>query len=147
MRIERVEEICLNCLRDAESPLVPVTELYQQCVDTENVGHVLTEEALLQFLRGHADVVVVEGIGEDDSVEAAVFDKIGIVSGAHAMLESRVPTRDEMKEMLEIQLAHMRENLKAALQQAQQNKDKAKADKIEALIENTDAINERLQEF
>ncbi len=147
MQIERVEELCLRLLSECENPLMSVRALYEQCVATDGVGEALTEDALLQFLRGHADIMVVEGVDTDAPVDAAAFDMAGIVMGPRAILKNRVPTRDEMKEMFGMQIAAMRENLLNALERAKKNNNDVAIREIEAALEHTDTINERLQEF
>ena len=113
MSIERVETICREFLLQSEAPLVPVSLLYQQCIAEEAVREVLTEEALLNFLREHTDVVVVEGVGEDAPVAANEFNQAGLVMGPRAILKSRMPTRDEMKNMFQMQLEVMHAGIEA----------------------------------
>ena len=147
MSIERVAEVCLEVLRQHESPLVPVSHLYERCVKEAGVGDVLTKEALLEFLRGHADVVVVEGVQEDAPVPRDEFDMAGVAMGPRAIIKSRMPSRGEMKEMFQMQLAVMRDNLMQALQNAKENNDENLITRIEQALENTDAIGERLSDL
>ncbi len=147
MRIERVEEICLDFLRQAENPLVPLKELYEHCIATEDVGSVLTEEGLLQFLRAHGEVTVVEGVSDDMPVTPKTFETAGIVMGPRAILKKRLPSRHEIKQMFEMQVAQMRTRLLEALEHAKKEKDPKAIEELEAAIENADTINERLQEL
>lgn len=147
MSIERVAEVCLDVLRQQENPLVPVSYLFQHCVQEASVSSVLTEASLLEFLRSHADVVVVEGVTEEAPVPSDEFDLAGIAMGPRAILKSRMPTREEMKDMFQMQLAVMRDNLMQALQNAKENNDEVLINKIEATLENTDAIGERLSDL
>jgi len=147
MSIERVAEVCLDILRQHETPLVPVGYLFQQCVNEASVGNALTEESLLEFLRGHAEVMVVEGIAEDAPVPRDEFDAAGFVMGPRAMLKSRMPTRKEMKDMFHKQLVVMRDNLMQALQNAKENNDNVLVGKIEQALENADSIGERLSDL
>ena len=147
MSIERVAEVCLDILRQHETPLVPVSYLFQQCTNEASVGDVLTEAALLEFLRGHNEVVVVEGVSEDAPVALGEFDMAGFAMGPRAMLKSRMPTRKEMKDMFQMQLVVMRDNLMQALKNAKENDDKVLISKIEQALENTDSIGERLSDL
>lgn len=144
MSIERVETICREFLLQSETPLVSVSQLYQHCIAEESVRDVLTEEALLNFLRGHADVVVVEGVEEDAPVTRNEFDRAGLVMGPRAILKSRMPTRDEMKNMFQMQLEVMRDTLMQALKHAKESQDASRIAEIEQALENTDSIGDRL---
>jgi hypothetical protein len=144
MSIERVETICREFLLQSETPLVSVSQLYQHCIAEEAVRDVLTEEALLNFLRGHADVVVVEGVEEDAPVARNEFDRVGLVMGPRAILKSRMPTRDEMKNMFQMQLEVMRDALMQVLKHAKESQDASRIAEIEQALENTDSIGERL---
>lgn len=145
MQIGRLEEVCLELLRDAENPLVPVGALYQHCIRDRDIGESLTETALLQFLRDHIDVVVVDGVDMDAPVTAEEFGLAGIDMGPRALLKSRMPTREELKKMFRMQLAQMRETLLDALARAKERGEKDRMAEIEIAIENTDAIDERFQ--
>ena len=147
MRIERVEEICLDLLRQSENPLMPVSLLFQKCDEEENISGALTEEAFLAFLRKHADIVVVEGVGDDAPVGCDEFDTAGIVMGPRAILKNRIPNRNEMKSMFQMQLEEMRANLLHALQWAKDNKDVKAIKEIEAALENADSLGERLTDL
>ncbi|MCK5863147.1 MAG: hypothetical protein KAH38_11720 [Candidatus Hydrogenedentes bacterium] len=146
MSIERVEEVCLKALRQAVNPLMPVSMLFQKC-EEEKVSGVLTEDLLLEFLREHADIVVVDGINDTDPVDCGKFDPAGVMMGFRAILKKRMPTHDEMKDMFQMQLEQMRSNLLQAMETAKENKDTRAIKEIEAAIENTSSLGERLSDL
>jgi len=144
MSIERVEKICLEFLRSEANPLVPVSIVYEKCIEEESVRDMLTEQALLDFLRGHRDVIVVEGLDDDAPVSLNTFDRAGLIMGPRAILKSRMPTQTEMKDMFQMQLQVMRDNLMQALHYAKEKNDEDMVRKIERALENADSIGERL---
>lgn len=147
MRIERVEEICLDLLRVSENPLMPVNTLFQKCDEQERISGALTESAFLDFLRNHADIVVVEGVGEDEPVPREEFDTAGLVMGPRAILKSRMPTQSEIKVIFQQQLEQMRTNLLQALKLAKESKDAKAIQEIEAALENADSLRERFSDL
>ncbi|HDP35913.1 MAG TPA: hypothetical protein ENN29_12485 [Candidatus Hydrogenedentes bacterium] len=146
MRIVRVEEICLDILRRAENPLTPVSLIYRKCVEKEGAA-ALTEEALLQFLRGHGDIVVVEGVADGAPVEEKAFNEAGIMMGPRAILKSRVPTPDELKKMFRMQLEIMRDNLAQALKLAKEAENGKAVHEIETVLEKADILEERMEDL
>lgn len=147
MRLEHVEEICLNFLRQTMNPLTQVELLYNMCVADPQVGDSLTRDALIQFLRGHADLLVVDGVGTDDLVDRSGLEDAGISTGPCVILKSRVPTRAEMVDMVRQQIADMRRHLYDALNAAKQHCDAKAIAEIESVLERTETIEERIEDF
>ncbi len=147
MRLERVEELCLEFLRHTLNPLAPVALLYEKCVADPQVGDTLTQEALLQFLRDHADVMVVDGLKEDDPMLCLAVASQAIETGPRAILKTRIPTRTEMADIMRQQIDDMRQQLRAALEKATRHNDLQTIAEIKELLARTDMLEEYVEKL
>ena len=89
MSLESIETRCLNYLRQAANPLVPVRTLLAHCLREEPASGI-TEQVLLDFLRAHGEVIVLEGPGAEDLPGGAGEDAAA-VAGPRALLKARKP--------------------------------------------------------
>ncbi len=113
MNLEQVEACCLKRLAQADNPLMPVRQLLEAC---RAAGHVqLEEQELLDFLRAHQDMDVMEGPAQDEEVTADGFAQAGFDMGPRVILKSRIPSQHEMVAMLQAQVAQMRAMLEKAI--------------------------------
>ena len=147
MRLERVEEICLDCLRQTMNPLTPVVLLYEKCIADPQIGDALTQDALMQFLRGHADIMVVDGLEEDDPMLGLAVASQTIETGPRAILKTRIPTRAEMADMMRQQIDDMREQLHNALEKATHHNDLQTIAEIKELLARTDTLEGYVGQF
>lgn len=145
MRLEHIEKVCLDFLRQTTNPLVPVETLYAACTEQGDIA--FTRAELLHFLRSHAEVLVVDGADSESEVSTLDFLEAGIHMGPRAILKTRIPTREEMADMMQQQLAHMRSNLREALAQARSNADHTTVKEIEAALVRSDQIEAKVKEF
>lgn len=136
--------ICIGFLRRSTNPLVPLDTLHGVCAEN-NLD--LTKEALLSFLRNHSDVLVVEGPDESMPVSSMDFNDAGINMGPRIILKERVPSREEMKDMLHQQLEYMRLHLRYALEKARANDDHDAVKEIEAALERGAELENKMQQF
>lgn len=109
MNLERVEERCLKYLGQATDPLVPVGRLLEYCL-REDPHSGLTGRVLLDFLRNHELVRVVDGPG--------MSAPGGLATEPRAILAARLPDRETILEMLEGQLELLRRHLGEAAAEA-----------------------------
>lgn len=139
MNLEKIEQKCLHYLQQASCPLVPVDTLLEFCRRDPECGN-LDRQVLLDFLRPHALVQVIEGPSVGDAVDAEVFRDAGLNMGPRAILNARIPAREEMAEMLIEQLNDMTGVLVAALNQAKKNKDAARTEHLEETLRKSEAL-------
>ena len=146
MYLERVEELCLRYLGQAVNPLVPVAKLHAYLVreDAENAP---SPAALLDFLRRHADIIVLDGPGDDAPVTEAGFAEAGFMMGPRAMIKTRVPSREQMRAMMIEQVDEMREKLRDALEDAWKHGDGALVARAEEAARRAEALRARLLRF
>ena len=129
MNLEKIEEKCLNYLRQASNPLVPVETLLDFCQRDPECG-TMSRQELLDFLRPHAEIRVMEGPDFADVIDQDTFRAAGINMGQRVILNTRVPAREEMVEMLFEQLKDMTDVLVLALNEAKKAKN---ADRVAQL--------------
>lgn len=111
--MEALEQQCLTYLGDAKAPIVPVTTLLEFCRRTESLAHV-SQDTLLSFLRGHADIEVLEGPTPEEQLSAEMLGQAGVAMGPRAVLKQRIPTKRELHAHMAVQLQAMREALAKA---------------------------------
>ena len=146
MNLERVEELCLRYLGQAVNPLVPVAKLHAYLV-REDAEQAPDMDRLLDFLRHHAEIVVLEGPGQEDPVGADTFSAAGFMMGPRAMVKTRVPSRAQMLAMMFEQLDEMREKLDTALETARQARDGELVGLVERAIRRSDELRAKVQRF
>lgn len=147
MRLERIQEICLEFLRNTSNPLTPVQLLFEQCMNDPGAREALTQNALLEFLRNHQDVMVVEAHEDTPWVGASDFNGVGLDMGPRAILKARIPSRKELANILHEQVEEMRDHLRDALKAAQRAGDEKAVRELEAALERADDIGERMSDF
>ena len=142
--LAQIEQLCLDFLRRTTNPLVPVDTLYEACA---RQGASISREELLSFLRNHANVLVVDGAGENEPLPVSELEDAGINLGPRAILKLRLPSRAEMTDMLEQQLQQMRFHLQEALDKARENKDADAVRDIEAALERGKELERKMRGF
>jgi hypothetical protein len=143
MILERLEELCINYLQQAENPVVPVGALLEFCRRDAGCADTTLEE-LQSFLRPHADIQFIEGPTSAESVTMDDFSQAGLEMGARAVLNTRIPSKKEMAAMMVQQLNDMRELLNTSLTAAQKEGDAAKAMQIEAALAQSEVMQKKI---
>ncbi len=146
MNLERVEELCLRYLGQAVNPLVPVVKLHAY-LEREDADQAPSMQRLLDFLRPHAEIVVLDGPGEDDPVGTEGFAAAGIMMGPRAMVKTRVPSRAQMLAMMFEQIDEMRDKLDAALEEANQSQNTKWAAQVAEAIIRSEQLREKIQQM
>lgn len=144
MNLERVEELCLRYLGQAVNPLVPVEKLHAY-LEREDAEQAPTMPRLLNFLRHHAEIIVLEGPGEDDPVGTEGFAAAGFMMGPRAMAKTRVPSREQMFAMMFEQIDEMREKLDSALESAREAKNAGLVAQLEGAIRRSEELRAKIQ--
>lgn len=147
MHLERIETLCLDFLRHASNPLTPVETLYEHCIGEGDVNMSLTLDSLLDFLRSHNEIIVVEGDANDLPVNAQAMETAGINLEPRAILKTRMPSRQELRDMFQQQLEQMRFHLREALLAAKINKDDKTMHELEKALERMNALEEKMNDF
>ena len=145
MNLERVEERCLDYLAQATSPLTPVRVLFEVCQRDES-GRDLTLPMLMDFLRMHAGIEVLEGPAEEERVNAESFAEAGLEMGPRAILKTRIPAPRDILAMLGAQIATMKEVLGKALAGLEAAGGDARVDELRAALERAKTLEARLRQ-
>lgn len=145
MNLEHVEERCLGYLAQTSSPLTPVRVLLEVCQRDES-GRDLTLPMLLDFLRAHAEIQVLEGPTDEERVNADAFAEAGLEMGPRAILKTRIPDPKDMLAMLGAQIATMKEVLGKALAGLEGNEGDPRLDLLREALERAKTLEERLRQ-
>lgn len=146
MNLERVEELCLRHLAQATNPLVPLEKLLAACQrDPDLAG--LTLRALLDFLRPHAEIEVVDGMQRDEAGMPDLLAAAGIQMGPRAILKKRMPTANQLKEMLAMQVANMVEALDTARELAVSAGDWERIEEIDEALARAKTLSSRVNKM
>jgi len=146
MNLQRVEERCLFYLGEASNPLAPASALLEHCLrDDECAG--LTQETLLDFLRAHELIHVVEGPDAHEAVGVHLFADAGFDMGPRAILNARIPSAQEMAVMLKEQLKVMTDALSSAMTEAKQLGDESSIGHLADAVQRAQAIRDRIEKL
>lgn len=146
MNLEKIEEKCLHYLREASNPLVPVDTLLEFCRRDPECGK-LDRKELLDFLRPHAQIEVMEGPAMGEVIDRQTFESAGINMGQRAIIKTRFPSKEEMTEMLFEQLKDMTDVLVEALNAAKKEKDDARIDQLQTALAKSEALRQKMNKL
>ena len=146
MNLERVEELCLNYLRQSENPLVSVSKLLAHCQRDPACAHTNLGE-LLAFLRAHGQIHVMEGPDAGEAVDAKLLQQAGLDMGARAILDTRSPSKKEIAAMMGQQIEVMTTSLASALDEARKQEDLDREKQLTEALARAQALRERMQKF
>lgn len=142
--LELLEQTCLNYLGEAKSPLAPIDtllEFVQRTVGLQGVS----QQSLLEFLRHHDEIEVLEGAAPSAEVTGDVLQAAGLLMGPRALLKRRMPTQRELYAHMAVQLQAMRDTLSQALANVDADSPlAARRPAMEAAIGRIDDLMERL---
>lgn len=141
MSLENIETRCLNYLRQAANPLVPVRTLLAHCLREESASGI-TERVLLDFLRAHGEVIVLEGPGADDLPGGAADD--AAVAGPRALLKARKPDPGAVLALLREQMDMVRAVLDRMAPEAEKETDPARRAAFETLKARAEELAEKI---
>ena len=143
MNMERIEELCLNYLRQSSNPLVPVATLAEYCA-REDRGSGVSRDELLHFLRKHGEVQVMEGPSETEAIGQDLFNSAGIDMGPRVILNTRVPTPEEMAAMLSSQVKAMLDVLRPAIDVAEKERDEGRVQALKSALDRAEGMDARI---
>jgi len=143
-RLEDVEMLCLTYLRRSKDPVVSVKALYEHC-NRELASMPLREVDFMDFLRNHAEVLVMDGLAADSPLQRDLFDVAGMDLGARAIVRERVPTKTEMVQMMGGQLRDMLKALETVRERAVRDDDAARIAAIDAAATRARQLQETIK--
>ncbi len=144
MILERVEERCLEYLAQTTNPLVSVGVLLEVCQRDEG-GRDLDLPVLLDFLRAHAEIDVLDGPTEEERVSPGAFSQAGIEMGPRAILKTRIPAPRDMLGMLAAQIQTMKDVLGKALANTEGEAD-ARTEKLREALLRAEALETKFRQ-
>lgn len=147
MNLEAIEQRCLAYLAQVTRPLAPVGQLLRHLHDDPETAGV-SEDELLQFLRHHEDIAVIEATGlPSEPGMAEAFAAADIPAGPYVILKSRMPTAHEWSEQFRAQMESMVEALESAHTEAMANGNQEAVREITALLDRARRLQKRLGEL
>ena len=106
MSLEALGQTCLNYLGETQAPIVPLETLLAYCHRVPSLAQV-SSDTLLDFLRQHDDVEVLDGPSPMEAFNAEIMGTAGIALGPRAVLKRRIPSQREMYAIMALQLQEM----------------------------------------
>jgi len=146
MELEPIEQECLRFLGESQQPLVPLDRLMMELHRTFP-GVNIPEELLLQFLRSHQDVVVLEGLGNLGPVTEEDFAEAGFYMGPRVVLRSRVPASRDLSVHLLEQMNALETLLAKMLESARQGRNPVRAEAVEKALIQLSELRARLRRY
>jgi hypothetical protein len=144
VNLELLEEQVLDYLGQTTNPLVSVPTLCAHLQESEEF-RILGETRLVEFLQKHERCRLMDSPISPGAV--ALAESLGEESlsrGPYAILDSRVPTMDQVSLMMAQQLETLKDALAKALGQARERDDQATADQLLNALSRTEKIQQGL---
>ena len=146
MNLEEVETRCLNYLRQVQKPVVSLRVLLEHCQRTPGCED-LEYKALLQFLRKHGEIHLVEGPGTDEAVGTEMLAGAGLDMGPRVLLAARMPSTSDLSQIMAGQLAVMTESLEVALAEASRQGDAEKEAQLRAALTRAENLRRKTRQL
>jgi hypothetical protein len=147
MKLEVIEQKCLNYLKQVSNPLVDVNVLYGHVMegpDTEGLSYV----DLLDFLRHHELFKVMEPVGMAvDPDTEQMLGEAGLPVTPQVILCTRIPTQAELAQAIREQLGQMKSALVSAMREAAEKEDPARKEKVQLALHKMQMLEEKLDAF
>lgn len=147
MNLERVEQRCLNFLKQSTNPLVALDTLLayvrrdDECLEVDGPG-------LAAFLRHHELFRLIDPpevpVGPDD---VSALQKLGFRAQPLAVLVTRVPTEQDFLMQFALQMQNLEDSLQAAARDAELEGDTDRAADATRLLFRTKQLSERFKRF
>ena len=140
MSLEQLEQTCLGYLAEAKNPIVPVETLLEFCRRLPALAQV-SHEIVLDFLRNHEDVEVLDAPSPEEIAGAALLAGAGLIAGERAVLKRRIPTQREMHAIMALQLQEMQATLSDAVAEVE---DPARRAEMQRALSRIEQLLQRL---
>lgn len=140
MNLEAVEQKCLSFLKQTTNPLVPIATLLAH-LEQEPETSGMTETELKAFLRWHELFRVLEP-GQVPAPQELTHLLLG--EGPFAILDTRIPTTEQMLQEMTKQLDILIESLLKALDQARVQSDPERGRQLLNLLSRAQQLRQKL---
>lgn len=144
MNLEEIEEKAIQFLKQVSNPLVHV-DMLQTHLENECADYSLTKDRLLEFVDRHEQFKLFESAQLKDA--PAITDPLaqeGFLGGPYVILESRVPTPDQLAAMMIEQLKQLGEALAQALAHAREDNDISQQESIQIALKRTSTLLKKI---
>lgn len=145
MNLERIEQRCLNFLKQSTNPLVPLDTLLayvrrdDECLEVDGPG-------LAAFVRQHELFRLIDPpempVGPDG---VSALQNLGFRAQPLAVLVTRVPTEQDFIMQFALQMHNLEESLQAAARDAEMEGDAGRAAEATRLLFRTKQLSERFK--
>jgi hypothetical protein len=142
MNLEALEQQCLAYLKQVSNPLVRIDVLYDHLARELDLAGFSREE-LVRFLEKHDLVKVMQPAMTDKSMAPALKDA-GLLSEPTVILETRIPTPEQMSAMLLEQIDDLGNALANALRNARAAEDAHTESLVKASLERASQLRQRI---
>lgn len=140
MSLEQLETTCLDYLAEVKNPVVPVDILLEFCRRQPALAQA-SRAVLLEFLRNHEDVQVLEAPTPEEIAGAQELLGTSIPMDERAVLKRRIPTQREMHALMALQLQEMKATLENATGETEDPERRAE---LERAVARTEQLLQRL---
>lgn len=146
MNLEEVERKCLAYLTQVRNPLVPVSQLMRHLGQDKSIA-LPSRDELVHFLRHHELFRVIEPVGLATEAQGAkALEQAGMISEPVAILSTRIPSEQEMSELLREQIRKIVSSLFLATREAQESGDEERFNEAKAILQRASLLQEKLEE-
>lgn len=144
MNLEAIEQHALSYLKQVTNPLVRIEVLHAHLRD-HGLAEGLTVRELKDFLSKHELFRVIEPAVPVAELEAlGLGEEIPIPSGAYVILDTRVPSDQQLAAMMLDQLVAMQEALRVAKAEALDRADMKRMSAIDAVLQRIRELQQKL---
>lgn len=144
MQLEQLEDRCLKYLGATANPMVPINALLEHCRRDAAFAE-LSEKQLLDFLRPHPLVQVLDAPELPGALQADLLSAAGIDAGPRIILKARIPGAHEMMQTMEQHLQNLIEALTVALAKAGNSMEGNRSAELRAALDRAQVLRDRLK--
>jgi len=147
MNLEAIEQTCLNYLKQVSNPLVPLSRLLRHLHEHQEFEHV-HEDELLDFLRRHDLFEVLDPPGLGASAEGRqMLEEAGLGMEQCVVLETRLPSRDQLREHMDEQIAQLIAALETARDEASNRAESDRVAAINEVLQRAQTLRDQVRQF
>ena len=146
MNLESIEQRCLAYLQEVQKPMVPIAQLLRFVHEDEDSADV-TESELLGFLRKHELFTVIEPQGLTESAgKMKELEAAGFMTTPSVILTTRLPSKNELAEAMQLQMGTMLNALEAAMNQARGENNPRLAMEVQAILKRARDLQQKIDD-
>lgn len=145
MNLEDVEQKTLAYLKQAGNPLVRLDTLHRRLKRELELGAYSLSD-LRAFLENHELFRVIETLPAEEGLGEAL-EQAGFLNEPCVILDTRLPTREQMASMMLEEIDRLGQALATALTEARQDGDASREEHIKRALARTSKLQKRIVEF